>query len=67
MKSTRTYSALQLTLAAGLASCTVPLALADVTLPAIFSDHMVLQRDQKVPVWGFADDGEKVTVSFAGQ
>lgn len=67
MKSTRTSSALKLTLAAGLASCTAPLALADVTLPAIFSDHMILQRDQKVPVWGFAEDGEKVTVSFAGQ
>ncbi|MSR66590.1 MAG: sialate O-acetylesterase [Pedosphaera sp.] len=42
-------------------------AQADVKLPAIFGDHMVLQRDQKVPVWGWADDGEKVTVEFAGQ
>ncbi|MEN9574794.1 MAG: hypothetical protein RL514_2649 [Verrucomicrobiota bacterium] len=40
---------------------------ADVKLPAIFGDHMVLQRDQKVPVWGWADEGEKVTVEFAGQ
>lgn len=40
---------------------------ADVKLPAIFSDRMVLQRDQKVPVWGWADEGEKVTVEFAGQ
>lgn len=42
-------------------------AQADVKLPVIFSDRMVLQRDQKVPVWGWADDGEKVTVEFAGQ
>ena len=40
---------------------------ANVRLPAIFGDHMVLQRDQPVPVWGWADAGEKVTVSFAGK
>ena len=32
-----------------------------------FQDGMVLQRDMEVPVWGQADPGEKVTVSFAGQ
>jgi sialate O-acetylesterase len=40
---------------------------AAVRLPAIFSDHMVLQRDAIVPVWGWADPGETVTVSIAGQ
>ncbi len=40
---------------------------ADVKLPAIFSDHMVLQRDAIVPVWGWADPGEAITVSIAGQ
>jgi len=40
---------------------------ADVTLPAIFSDHLVLQRDAAVPVWGWADPGEAVTVTVAGQ
>ena len=40
---------------------------ADVTLPSIFSDHMVLQQNASVPVWGWADPGEKVTVSIAGQ
>lgn len=45
----------------------VAAAHADVKLPAIFSDHMVLQRDATVPVWGWADPGEKVTVSIAGQ
>ncbi len=40
---------------------------ADVKLPAIFGDHMVLQRDTVVPVWGTASPGEEVTVSLAGQ
>jgi sialate O-acetylesterase len=42
-------------------------ARADVTLPAIFGDHMVLQRDQKINVWGWADPGEDVKVEFRGQ
>jgi sialate O-acetylesterase len=42
-------------------------ARADVKLPAIFSDHLVLQRDTAVPVWGWAEPGEKVSVSIAGQ
>jgi sialate O-acetylesterase len=40
---------------------------AKVRLPAVFTDHVVLQREAKVPVWGYADAGEKVTVKFAGQ
>jgi sialate O-acetylesterase len=42
-------------------------ARADVTCPAIFSDHMVLQRDHAVAIWGEAAPGEPVTVEFAGQ
>jgi len=38
----------------------------DVKLPAIFSDHMVLQKSEKVPVWGKAEPGESVKVSVAG-
>jgi sialate O-acetylesterase len=38
---------------------------AEVKLPAIFSDNMVLQRDKPVAIWGWADDGEKVTVKLA--
>ena len=33
-------------------------AFADVRLPAIFSEHVVLQRDRPLPVWGWADAGE---------
>lgn len=40
---------------------------ADVKLPSIFGSQMVLQRDQKDPVWGWADPGEDVTVTIAGQ
>ncbi|HRU04399.1 MAG TPA: sialate O-acetylesterase [Candidatus Brocadiia bacterium] len=43
------------------------LALADAQVAPIFGDNMVLQRDIKVPVWGTAEPGEKVTVSVAGQ
>jgi sialate O-acetylesterase len=41
--------------------------LADVKLPALFSDHMVLQADTPVPVWGWAEPGEEVTVSLGEQ
>ena len=40
---------------------------ADVTLPNIFSDHMVLQQQQKNRVWGQAAPGETVTVSINGE
>ncbi len=42
-------------------------AFAEVKLPAVFSEHMVLQRDKPIPVWGWADAGESVAVSIAGQ
>lgn len=44
-----------------------PSVRAEVTLPAILSSHMVLQRDRPVPIWGTAAPGEKVTVTFRGQ
>lgn len=40
---------------------------AAVKLPSVFTDHMVLQREKAVPVWGKAAPGEEVTVEFAGQ
>lgn len=42
-------------------------AFAAVRPAMIFNDNMVLQRDCKVPVWGTAEPGEEVKVSFAGQ
>ena len=44
-----------------------PNAQADVRLPAIFSEHMVVQAEKPVAVWGWAEAGEAVVVSFAGQ
>ena len=40
---------------------------ANVTLPDVLSDSMVLQRDHTVPIWGKADAGETITVRFANQ
>lgn len=42
-------------------------AQAAVKLPPVISDHMVLQRDMKAPIWGIAAPGEEVQVSVAGQ
>ena len=40
---------------------------AAVRLAGVFADQMVLQRETVVPVWGWAEPGEAVTVEFAGQ
>lgn len=42
-------------------------AVANVTLPHVFSDNMVLQRNAPVNVWGWSDAGEKITVRFHNQ
>ncbi|MBL9080165.1 MAG: hypothetical protein JNK76_00070 [Planctomycetales bacterium] len=42
-------------------------AQAEVALPPFFSDHMVLQRDTKAPIWGTAAPGEAVVVRFRDQ
>ena len=39
---------------------------AAVWMPSVFSDHMVLQREKLVPVWGCAAPGTTITVEFAG-
>ncbi len=62
-------SRLRSRLALAHAACLVFLtaARADVRLPAIFGDHMVLQQDALLPVWGDADPGEEITVAFGGR
>ena len=40
---------------------------ADVQLPALFGNHMVVQAGRPIQVWGIADPNEKVTVSFRSQ
>ncbi|MDG1894190.1 MAG: sialate O-acetylesterase [Fuerstiella sp.] len=37
----------------------------DVKLPAVLDSHMVVQRDQPVRIWGWAEAGEEVTVTLA--
>ena len=54
-----------LLLASALASA-LPAA-ADVRLPKIFTDNMMLQRGQTVRVWGWAEAGEAVSVALAGK
>jgi sialate O-acetylesterase len=52
-----------------IASCSLILLLAapvaaDVRLPTVIGSHMVLQRDAPLPIWGWAEPGEKVTVTL---
>ena len=42
-------------------------AFADVRLPGIFGDNMVLQRDKPIVIWGWASPGERVTVQLEKQ
>jgi sialate O-acetylesterase len=42
-------------------------ATADVRLPAIISDNMVIQADAKAPIWGWANPNETVTVAIGKQ
>jgi sialate O-acetylesterase len=42
-------------------------AFSDVKLPTLVSNGMVLQRDIPVKIWGWANAGEKVTVTFKGK
>ncbi|MEO6846508.1 MAG: sialate O-acetylesterase [Chthoniobacterales bacterium] len=47
-----------------LLSLSSDIASADVRLPGIISDHMVLLKSEKVPIWGMAAPGEEVTVTL---
>ena len=40
---------------------------ANVTLPKVIGSHMVLQRDRTLPIWGWADPEEKVSVQIGDQ
>jgi len=39
---------------------------ADVRLPALIGDHMLIQQDMPVHLWGWADTGEEVTAAIGG-
>ncbi len=57
----------RLALAATLFTLVAAAARADVRMPSIFGNHMVLQRDMRDKVWGKADAGEEIAVTIAGQ
>ena len=40
---------------------------ANVKMPLLFSDGMVVQRNKEIPIWGFAEANEKVEVHFNKQ
>ena len=46
---------------------TAPLAQAEVKLPALISNNMVLQQGKEEAVWGMADPGEQVSVALGDQ
>lgn len=62
-KMTRRYFLTALFLCT-LLSISTSQARADVKLPAIFSDHMVIQQKERIAVWGEADPGERITVTL---
>ncbi len=47
--------------------CIQSAAFAQVRLARLFSDHVVLQRQKPIPVWGWANAGEKIKITMAGQ
>lgn len=61
------FKNLNLLLAALFVTCGSIAVKADVTLPSIISDGMVLQQKMATPIWGWADPGEEVTVVFGKQ
>lgn len=62
MRETMRFGIMACALAA--AASALPAA-AEVRLPHVFSDHMVVQRGTEIPVWGWADQGERVVVELA--
>lgn len=46
---------------------TSTISFAEVKLPSIFGNNMVMQRDMPVPIWGWAVEGEEITVSLSLQ
>lgn len=41
--------------------------MSNLRLADIFTDHMILQRDMRIPIWGTAVGELKITIDFCGQ
>lgn len=67
MRSSKTLSRLVVPALLVLANVVADIASAEMKLPSVLTSNMVLQRDKPVAIWGWADPGEKVTVTFSGQ
>ena len=65
MKPTLKY--IPATLALVLIALTQHAANAEVRLPGFFGDHMVMQRDIELRIWGWCDAGESVTATLNGK
>ncbi len=65
IKRVRFNEAIVLVLSSALLLASAGAAVADVRLPAVISDNMVLQRGAKVSIWGWAEPGEQVTVGVS--
>jgi hypothetical protein len=65
VKTLPTMKKLVLLLALSLALA--PALRAELKLPAIIGDHMVLQQNQSNPIWGWDTPGAEITISLAGQ
>ncbi len=63
MKNTINKTALFLIIFVGMFNYTF----AEVTLPRIFSSNMVIQRGKEIKIWGWADQKEKISISFLGK
>jgi sialate O-acetylesterase len=57
----------RITLSLLLAMALLPLAQAEVRLPHLFSDGMILQQGKPIRVWGWADEGESIQIAFLNQ
>lgn len=63
-RSLMRYPTLSHTLPFLLLPLLAPCARAEVKLPSVLGSHMVLQRELPLPIWGWADSGEKVSVQL---
>jgi len=48
-------------------SCQSPQPATNIKLPKLFTDHMVLQQEMNVPIWGTANPGGLIAIQFLNQ
>lgn len=67
MSSKKSFLFIGYSLAFALGLGITRMSFGSVTMPNIFGDHMVLQQNQKIEIWGWALPDEKITVNLEGQ